>query len=325
MFSVVIPLFNKVQYIEKAIQSVLDQSFPDFELIIINDGSTDGSAELAASFDDWRLRIINQDNSGVSSARNKGVAHSKFGYVAFLDADDWWSPHFLHEMSSLISAFPKAGVYGSKYFTVKNGINTEARIGVPDHFTSGYIDYFTVYARTFWVPINCSFVVVRKSLFEEVGGFRPTLKFGEDLDLWIRMALKDKVAYINKFLAYSNQDVELVTRALGTGKYWQKEEYVLFNLDYLKAEEKKHPSLKVLLDGLRVRALSDFYLHSQHPDAVRQILDSIDFSEQPSFYKFIYRWPKWLVRTYFRCKQIGSILKQAVIRNYRMLHFTISF
>ena len=319
MFSVIIPLYNKANYIEKTIESVLRQTFRDFELIIVNDGSTDNSLEKITGVNDKRIQIISQVNAGVSTARNNGVKHARFANIAFLDADDWWNERFLEEINDLMTRYPEAGMYGSKYVVVKNGINTPAQVDLSADFQAGYIDYFDLYARTFWVPINCSFVVIRKVVFDEVNGFKPGLKFGEDLDLWVRIALKHKVGYVNKFLAYSNQDVDINDRALGTDKFWKQSEHVLFNLDYLVTEENKRPALKSLLDGLRVRALSEYYLNSWYCDKVNQILASIDFSNQPFLFRFIYRWPRPVVLIYFRIKQVGSLAKQAILRNYSKL------
>jgi glycosyltransferase involved in cell wall biosynthesis len=319
MFSVVIPLYNKEKYVARSIQSVLDQSFPEFELIIVNDGSTDGGPEVVASFEDQRLKTIDQPNAGVSAARNRGVQHARYDHVAFLDADDWWAPEFLAEMCTLVKSFPAAGLYGSSYYVRKNRTDTRANIGLPDEFTRGYIDYFAVYARTFWVPVNCSFVVVQKALFREAGGFCPALKFGEDFDLWVRLALKAQVAYVNKPLAYSNQDVEAAGRALGTGKSWKRSEHVIFNLEYLAKEETTNPTLKTLLDGLRVRSLAPFYLEARYPADIRAILDTVDFTKQPLSYRRFYHWPRGVISMYFQGRQVASYVKQSLIRNYQRL------
>ncbi|CAG4999658.1 hypothetical protein DYBT9275_02273 [Dyadobacter sp. CECT 9275] len=314
MFSVIIPLYNKASYIERAIKSVLDQSFADFEVIVIDDGSTDDSPAKLKCFTDPRLRLIPQPNLGVSTARNNGVKEARFDYVAFLDSDDWWHSNFLNEMKNLITGFPLAGMYGSGYYIVKNGRSIQANIGLDDDFQIGYINYFSVYSRTFWVPVNCSFVVVRKDIFEAQGGFSASLRFGEDVDLWVRIALRNKVGYVRKNLAYSDQDVDVSARALGMGRYWQKKEHVIFNLAYLQEEENVNQELKFLLDGLRVRSLTGFYLKSWHSDEVQAILAKIDFNKQPFFYRFIYQWPLLLVKTYFEAKQLGSFIKQAFLR-----------
>ena len=315
MFSIVIPLYNKAKYIPKAIQSILGQTLQDFEIIIIDDGSTDESIQVVKTINDQRINLISQPNSGVSAARNKGVELAKHEYIAFLDADDWWERSFLEEMYQLISNYPDAALYASNYFIVKNQLNHPTQIGVSKDFQQGYIDYVITYAKTFWVPINCSFVVVKKDVFSKIGGFKPHLKFGEDFDLWVRLALKYKVAYINKPLAYSNQDADPTNRALVTTKNWKKEEHVIFNLEYLQ-QEKSQKDLKYLLDGLRLRLLFDFYLNGFYQTEVKQILQKVDFAEHPFLYRFIYQWPKPIVLLYFWVKNYGSMIKQYLLRNF---------
>src|ERR1041385_1644883 len=112
MFSVVIPLYNKSTHVVKTINSVLNQTFEIFELIVINDGSTDDGPDKVKGFSDKRIRLINQTNAGVSQARNKGVDLASYEYIAFLDADDWWDIHFLEEMKGLIEKYSEAALYG---------------------------------------------------------------------------------------------------------------------------------------------------------------------------------------------------------------------
>lgn len=313
MFSIVIPLYNKRDYVSKAINSVLNQTYADFELIVVDDGSTDDGFEKARQFEDKRLQIVKQANAGVSSTRNKCVSMAQYDYIAFLDADDWWHPTFLAEMKKLVNSYSEAALFGSSYYVVKNQQNRRAEIGLPKGFR-GYIDYFEVYAATFWVPINCSFVVVKKSIFEALGGFKPQLKFGEDFDLWVRIALQYQVAYVNEGLAFSNQDVEATNRALGQGKNWQKHEHVLFDLEYLTVYTQQNATLKRLMDGLNVRGLLDFYLDGVHTSEVHALLRQVDFTQQPFLYRFIYHWPKPIVKSYFLLMYLGSKVKQKIIR-----------
>ncbi|MBD2700692.1 glycosyltransferase [Spirosoma sp. BT702] len=309
MFSIVIPLYNKVPYIGKAIESVLEQTVQDFELIIVEDGSTDGSLQEVNKYPDTRLRVICQENAGVSAARNKGVQYAKFDFIAFLDADDWWDKHFLEEMARLINDFPEAKLYGSSYYIVKHGISKTAEIGLEPQFKAGYIDYFKVYSRTFWVPFNCSFVVIQRSAFEQIGGFKTSIKFGEDFDLWARIAVKEKVAYVNKPLAYSNQDVNAQYRALGSHKFWSKEEHITFNFNSLQENQQENNTLIYLLDGLKVRSLVNYYLKGVHHEEVSSILETVNWNNQSFFYKFIYTWPKWFVQLFFSIKLYGSKIK----------------
>ncbi len=314
MFSIIIPLYNKADYLVKTINSVLDQTFRDFELIIINDGSTDSSLSVVEQFSDKRIKVYNQLNSGVSVARNNGVKYAKFEYIAFLDADDWWDSHFLEEMYKLIMGYQEAGLYGCSYNRVKNTILYPANIGTDKNFVEGYIDYFQVYARTFWSPINCSFVVVKKTIFEEVGGFLDDLKFGEDFHLWAKIALKYKVAYLNKEMAFSNQDVNHNHRALGNNKYYHTSTHFIFNLSFLENEVANNKPLKKLLDGLRVRSLIRYHLNGKYKNEVAIEIGKVNFTEQSNYYNFIYKYPKSVVNIFFMLKKIGSLTKQRLIR-----------
>ncbi len=314
MFSIIIPLYNKAPYIEKAVESVLQQTYADFELIIIDDGSTDGSLDKVARFADSRLTRISQQNAGVSVARNNGVKQARFEYVAFLDADDWWEPDFLDEAAQLIHTHNDADLFGTNYYYVKHGKPRVEPKGLPDTFRSGYIDYIALYGSWFCVLLNCSFVVVRKQAFEQAGGFKQNVRFGEDFDLWIRLALTSKVAYLNKPLAYSNQDVDIESRAIGGQTFYPPEAHFIFNLAYLKPVEQESAALKRLLDGLRVRVLLPYYLANQYVIEVRSVLAEVDFSLQPIYYRRAYEMPALLVRLYFELMNVGSFCKRTLIR-----------
>jgi len=299
------------------LQSVLLQTFQDFEIIVVNDGSTDEGPEVVntiiaqnSTSSVGRVRIINFQNAGVSVARNNGVGFANNEYIAFLDADDWWDEQFLSEMKSLIELCPEANLFGSNYFYVKAGRNRLEDKGLPSEFTAGYINYITTYSCRFVVPFNCSFVVVRKDAFLAEGGFKPNLKLGEDFDLWIRLALKYKVAYMNKPLAYSNQDVPKDQRALGMNKKWTVSEHYIFNLGYLNKEESQNPALKYLLDGLRVRSLILFRINGWYKKETSLLLEKIDFSMQQAFFKRVYTWPLYIIKTWFHIISCGSYVKR---------------
>ena len=318
MFTVIIPLYNKENYIEKSIISVLFQTFTKFELIIINDGSTDKSLQKIQHIQDTRLIICNKKNAGVSTARNNGVKKAKYPYITFLDADDWWDAHFLEEMKTLIEKYPDAGIYGSQYDQVKFGTLRKGNVGLPETFTGGYIDYFRAYAIRYFTPICSSAVVIKKKVFEQHHGFKPYLKFGEDFDLWVRIALKHKVVYINKSLAFVNHDVPPKNRALGE-KLWNMDTHFIFQLDYLSDEEEKFPALKELLDGLRVRALLRYYLNGRYKATVTEILSKVDFAKQPKSLVRSYKMPFLLVKMYYGYKKGGYRVKCFLIQNCKRI------
>lgn len=314
MFSIIIPLYNKSAYIEKAVQSVLNQSNGQLELIIVNDGSTDNSLEVVKQYSDPRIRIINQKNKGVSAARNRGVKVSKYKYIAFLDADDWWDPDYLQEMNELINEYPEAGMWASKYYKVKNKINIEANIGIGDGFNKGYIEYFKAYSRTRWMPLTSSSFIVSKPVFEEHRGFDTGLKFGEDFHLWSRIALDNKIAFINKPLVYYNQDLDSNERAVGGRRIYAPEHHFIFHLDELKARESYDPDLKILLDKLRLSALLRYRLSGKYRKETRKVLREVDFSKQSVSWKLKYHAPLFMVKIWFESRKTASAIKRKLSR-----------
>jgi glycosyltransferase involved in cell wall biosynthesis len=314
MFSIVIPLYNKAAYIEKAIRSVLNQTFQEFELIVVDDGSTDESfAQLSVisyqlSVEDpegfSKVKIVQQLNQGVSTTRNNGVKLANYDYIAFLDADDWWEPTYLEEMKGLIEAYPEAGIYGSSYYKVKDGQNIVANIGVELGFTKGLINYCQVYARTFYMPLWTGATIIKKTVFESEHGFKPEFILGEDFDLWIRVALKYPVAFLNTPLAYYDQDVAVADKAVVKDRIYTPESIYIFNLDYLWEEEQRNKDLKQLLDLLRVYTFERYRLQRAYPGLVRKEIAKVNFSQQKKWYWFLYHLPVPLVQFLYAVRKI---------------------
>jgi glycosyltransferase involved in cell wall biosynthesis len=314
MFSIIIPLYNKENYIRKSIESVLNQSLEDFELIIVDDGSTDNGGDIVKGIKDSRIRLIEQTNKGVSITRNNGVKLAKFDYIAFLDADDWWDVNFLSNMKNLIDSYPGAGIYGSSYYIVKNKQKREAPIGLDPNFKMGLISYLQVYAKNLCMPLTSISVVIPKSILEEKNGFSSKLKFGEDFDLWLRIALKDPIAFINKPLAFYNQDVELAHRAVGN--LHNPENHVLWNLGYLSEEEKSNADLKRLLDKLRVYSLYPYLLSTKYQALAKKELQKVNWNVQTLRARVKNQTPIILLKLYYSFRKRGSILKQLVLINF---------
>ena len=310
-FSIIIPLYNKAPYIQKALDSVRRQTFRDFELIVVDDGSSDNSLRVAEdtlekSGIDYQL--ICQNNAGVSTARNNGVALSKGEYLCFLDADDWWSPLFLGKVDAFIRSYPDAGIFGTNYFYVKNG---RERISV-EELETGYIDYCSAYARKLQMPLWTGAVCLSRCVFDEMGGFRPHLKLGEDFDLWIKIALKYKVAFLNEPLAFYYQDSAAQWR--GVGHLTDPKYHMLWNLAYLADEESQNPDYKQLIDNLRTYSLMPYYLSSQYREAAKQELARVDWERQPDKVRRLYQMPIILLGIRRNMLRIGSRIKQRLIR-----------
>lgn len=294
-FSVIIPLYNKAPYVRKTVESVLGQTFGDYELIIVDNGSNDGSHEIVAAFTDHRIKIVRlEENVGVSNARNKGVSLASAPHITFLDADDWWEPTFLEEMAGLIDRHPDAGIYGTGYYIVKNGKKRLAPIGVDERFEEGEINYCAVYAKTLCMPLTSISVAMPRAVFDETGGFKPHLKLGEDFDLWVRIALKHRTVFLNKPLSNYNQDVDVTFR--GTHHLRDPKEHMLWNLGYLEPEEKTNADYKQLIDNLRTYSLLPYLLTKQYRSAARQELAKVDWSRQPANTARLYRLPVGILR-----------------------------
>ncbi len=191
--SVVIPLFNKEDHILRAIDSVLSQSYTNFELIVVDDGSTDGSAEVVRSVSDSRLRFFSQTNGGVSVARNAGVNLASADWVAFLDADDEYEPEFLKQVVEFLHEHESddLSMVGTDCHT---GMRTKKMLN--PCVESGIHDYFQLFQNQ-RSPNNSSATVVNKQKFLEVGGFPEGVKQFEDWITWVKLAFAGCFGFIN--------------------------------------------------------------------------------------------------------------------------------
>ncbi|PWH86971.1 glycosyltransferase family 2 protein [Brumimicrobium oceani] len=186
MFSVVIPLYNKEASITATIQSVLNQTFDDFEIVIVNDGSTDKSVEVVEGIKDPRIRLINQENQGVSAARNKGIAQAKNDWIAFLDGDDIWLPEKLMVLNEAIKKHPQVKWLIHAFDTVRNQENR-----TPNSYEQQDILKDVLFDLKNNLKIQTSAVTVHKSCFSgEDMTFRVGYNTSEDRELWYKLAFK---------------------------------------------------------------------------------------------------------------------------------------
>ena len=306
-FSIIVPLYNKAPYVKKALESICAQTYRDFECIVVDDGSTDGSLDVVRSLDigDCKLEIISQANAGVATARNNGVAASKGEFLCFLDADDWWEPTFLEEMSRLIDTYPDAGLYGCDYFYVKNG-----RKKIFPKNVEGYIDYCKVYTQCGVMPVHPNGVIIPRKVFDEIGGFDPSIKMGEDFILFMQIVLKYKVAFLNKQLVTFNQDADPTWRAIT--KLHKPEYHMLWHVSQWDSQEKTNASYKAMIDMLRVNGLLPYWLSDDFHAAAAAELEKVDWSQQPKAIVRQYKMPIALLKAKKSFLQIGSYIKQKI-------------
>lgn len=224
MFSVILPVYNGERYIDDAVESALKQRERDWELIIINDGSTDGTGRALEKYKSLpRIKIIAQKNLGVSAARNRGIAASSGDYIAFLDADDVWSEDHLEVMRDMIKKYPDAGLYGSFTRTeLVNGDTIEECNFFKDREETVRLDnFFEEYykdssAKMFTVITSC----VSRQAFDKVGGFRVGCKIGEDLELFLKIAAYFPVVLTSRATATYRRSNSSATKNVSFDPDW---------------------------------------------------------------------------------------------------------
>ncbi len=195
--AIVIPLYNKGLYIARALNSVIGQTIQNFEVIVVDDGSTDNGAYVVKGFGDPRIRLIQQGNRGVSASRNRGVGESAADFITFLDADDEWLPKHLEIMSRLKKDYPAAGAYATAYqFYQPDGQIKLANFkAIPDPPWEGVIPSYFKSDALGDHPLCSSSVGIPRKIFYEVGGFLTDVRYGEDEDLWGKIALRYPIVF----------------------------------------------------------------------------------------------------------------------------------
>ena len=196
-FSVVIPVFNKEKYIKETILSVLNQTYDNYEIIIINDASTDKSLKIIEEvISDKAVIINNKNNLGLSASRNIGFEASSDKYVAFLDGDDVWDKNFLKEINELIINFPKESIFGTYYKENYNGKILYPKININKKLLGTKFvvkNFFEANLRRLIITQSC--LVFKKNIFDTVGLYNPKITFAEDIDFYIRCFQNFNLAY----------------------------------------------------------------------------------------------------------------------------------
>jgi len=214
--SVVMPAFNSEAYIREAIDSVVQQTYSHWELIVVDDGSTDGTGDVVGKYvlEDDRIRYIHQDNSGPASARNNGIQASRYPYIAFLDSDDIWFHDKLEKQMNFAVTHPGYVVYGGvRYLWGKDGTFVE------DKETKNFRNFATIAENAEYflfhpnLTMTCS-VLLEKSMLEKVGRFDQTLSSSEDDDLYFRLALNYKFFALQEPVFYRRRHTENITANL---------------------------------------------------------------------------------------------------------------
>lgn len=246
-FSIVIPLYNKENSITRVVKSILNQTYQNFEIVIVNDGSTDKSLQKLEIYNDTRIRIINKENEGVSIARNVGIFASKNEWICLVDADDPKLENFLYEISIAINLYPKEKIFATSFYSVYNN-NKTIEYDFPINNKISKVDYLTFLFKG-WSAVNSSNTVIHRNIFMK-DLFRRGQKQFEDFDFFIRIYQPNSIVYINKALSFRNYTSE--NRASenslhlpSLAKYYETIADVFPNLQYHKNELRSYVFSKV--------------------------------------------------------------------------------
>jgi glycosyltransferase involved in cell wall biosynthesis len=266
-FSVVVPLYNKSQYIKKTITSILNQSFTNFEIIVVDDGSTDNVGLILQDIIDPRLIVIKQENAGVSVARNNGVKASAGEFIAFIDADDWWLTWHLQELDFLINNFPYLGLYSVGHSIYENGRNIRPAGIVNENFFGVVENFLEIFGNGLSL-INSSTACVRRISFENAGGFPENINCGEDVYLWIKVALAEGMAHSGRICATYNKDAIIPNKPL---RFYEIPYYLTY-LDLLIRDHRfqykiRRAAKRLLFKAIIIQAASYSYRDDKVPFA----------------------------------------------------------
>lgn len=238
--SVIIPLYNEEKAIVHTLESVFAQTFTDYEVIVVNDGSTDKSESTVQTIKNDKLRIISQINAGVAAARNTGIAHSQGEYIAFLDADDVWHPDYLKKQAATIAKFPDEVAFATAIYVENKAKKPQpALYNFPLPAEPKPLDYFQNSLKS--SIIHTSAVIIKKEITETVGVFDTSIKSGQDTDLWIRIGLKYPIVFTPEMLS-------TYTYTAGSLSYRGTPIKHRLNFKKFAKEEKDNAALKKFLD-----------------------------------------------------------------------------
>ncbi len=295
--SVVIPLYNKEQYIKNTIESVLNQNFKDFEIIIVDDGSTDRSLEIAKQYKQENIKIISQKNQGVAVARNKGVELATGELIAFIDADDIWLSNHLSEINTLCQNFPEEKIFATAYYLKIKNKQYPVVHNFKDKYTLLKPYYRYDQGHTLFYISNFA---IKKSIFEKSKGFKPGID-GEDTEFFIRIGQKQALGYSKEITMIHLKEAEnsLFNR--------YKLEKKIKLLDFFKNDEQNDPDLKAYLDKHRFAWIMEASMNGKH-DIAQRLKKDLSFKTLNAKQKILIKLPSFLLR---QLKSVQRKLQQS--------------
>lgn len=304
MISVVIPLYNKAQNICATLQSVCAQTYMDWECIVVDDGSTDGSANVVKNYirtleiEDCKFKILSQENFGVSAARNRGIQEAEGEYIALLDADDQWDSHYLEEQVRMIHDFPDAAMWGINFAELSEGkLIRKLETGLPEGYR-GYVEnYFAIPGRISDLYCSSS-VVIRREVFDRVGMFDERIRYSEDIDMWYRIIANYPVAFYDRYLVWYFYDAE--NRAMNRTRLLK--DWLPYYVDKYKDPLFSHDCVfyRWIMRWAAVRIKKIYFNDPEQHEAAKTASRKLDYAELPFKYRFELLLPCWIGKIVYK-------------------------
>jgi len=289
--SIIIAVYNKESYILRTLQSVLNQTYTDFEIIIVNDGSIDNSEYKILELSDSRIKYYKQENQGAGAARNMAISKASSKYIALLDADDIWDKNYLNEQVKLIKKYPSEFVFACAILT-KKGNKEFAKPYAITESKEGRYDYFKNSLKT--SILHSSSTILRKEVFENIGLYNPKIKSGQDTDLYIRIGLKYKIVFNPKALVIYTINNDSLWRSIKTVK--DRTHFEQYN-----AIEQTNSSLKKFLDINRFSLAIEAKIRREK-NYFKKIVEKIDLNNLNRKQRFLLKQPTFMLKLFFNVK-----------------------
>ena len=304
-FSIIIPLYNKEKDIAKTLNSLFLQTETDYEIIVVNDGSTDGSEAVVKGFDDHRIAYFSKQNEGVSRTRNIAVTKATSDHIVFLDADDYWYPNHLENLKNLIEKFPDKKWFATAYEKRHNHKFTSAMrspiMSKPKDWQGIVSNYFenSLIDALAWTSAVC----FRKDFFTHLKGFDTSITHGagEDTDLWIRAALEAPLVFSTTITARHNLDGS--NRISNTPTLIRN----FMDVDAYEAKAKDHPGLKAYLDLNRFSFAMQYKMAGDN-DTYHRFTKDIDVQNLTSKQRYMLKQPKNMLTLLLKGKALAEKL-----------------
>lgn len=284
-FSVIIPLYNKQDYIENTINSILDQSFTDYEIVIVNDGSTDKSIDKVSAFTDNRIRLFVTENQGVSATRNFAMQKATGTYFVFLDADDFWYPKHLEKLYTTITVLPHLKVFTTLLeVETANGIFPANYSGLPQTAIQEVDLFESSLTRNL---LSGSTVAIHNSVPDHIGFFNDQISNGEDTEYWIRIGFRYKIGLYNGITARH-------TYVPGSLSHRQFDMRRFCDFEQFSEMEKTNPIAKKVIDINRFSLALQCRIHHDLKNYNR-LIRAIDKNNLRPKQRFLLQLPGWIL------------------------------